>query len=117
MHLTQKRYVAVCAAHTHHLKQQQSIALYVPSFNILTGEFVDHVLDPQYYGGQCEYVYNGEWRKLIYDPFCENLHYNEDEKNYRKPYNFHTYRFMVRYCTVCIVMSQNGHFLQCSTYQ
>ncbi|XP_052332656.1 complement component C8 alpha chain [Oncorhynchus keta] len=65
-------------------------------FNILTGEFVDHVLDPQYYGGQCEYVYNGEWRKLIYDPFCENLHYNEDEKNYRKPYNFHTYRFMAQ---------------------
>ncbi|XP_013995979.2 complement component C8 alpha chain [Salmo salar] len=65
-------------------------------FNILTGEFVDHVLDPQYYGGQCEYVYNGEWRKLIYDAFCENLHYNEDEKNYRKPYNFHTYRFMAQ---------------------
>uniref|UniRef100_A0A4W5L8V4 Complement C8 alpha chain n=1 Tax=Hucho hucho TaxID=62062 RepID=A0A4W5L8V4_9TELE len=65
-------------------------------FNILTGEFVDHVLDPQYYGGQCEYVYNGEWRKLTYDAFCENLHYNEDEKNYRKPYNFHTYRFMAQ---------------------
>ncbi|CAB1326455.1 unnamed protein product [Coregonus sp. 'balchen'] len=65
-------------------------------FNILTGEFVDHVLDPQYYGGQCEYVYNGEWRKLTYDAFCENLHYNEDEKNYRKPYNFHSYRFMAQ---------------------
>ncbi|XP_070701716.1 complement component C8 alpha chain [Pempheris klunzingeri] len=63
-------------------------------YNILTGEFVDPVLDPKYYGGECEYVYNGEWRKFTYDSFCENLHYNEDEKNYRKPYNFHTYRFM-----------------------
>ncbi|KAM3603947.1 uncharacterized protein V6R79_004446 [Siganus canaliculatus] len=63
-------------------------------FNVLTGEFVDHVLDPKYFGGQCEYVYNGEWRKFLYDAFCENLHYNEDEKNYRKPYNYHTYRFV-----------------------
>ncbi|XP_022049181.2 complement component C8 alpha chain [Acanthochromis polyacanthus] len=65
-------------------------------FNILTGDFVDHVLDPKYFGGQCEYVYNGEWRKFIYDAFCENLHYNEDEKNYRKPYNYHTYRFVAQ---------------------
>ena len=67
----------------------------LPSYNVLTGDFVDHVLDPSYFGGACEYVYNGEWRKFIYDAFCENLHYNEDEKNYRKPYNYHTYRFVV----------------------
>ncbi|KAK2822055.1 hypothetical protein Q5P01_022120 [Channa striata] len=65
-------------------------------YNILTGEFVDHVLDPKYFGGQCEYVYNGEWRKFTYDAFCENLHYNEDDKNYRKPYNYHTYRFVAQ---------------------
>nr|XP_057922383.1 complement component C8 alpha chain [Doryrhamphus excisus] len=62
-------------------------------YNALTGEFVDHILDPKYFGGQCEYVYNGDWRKFTYDSFCENLHYNEDEKNYRKPYNYHIYRF------------------------
>lgn len=67
------------------------------SYNILTGEFVDPVLDSKYFGGKCEYVYNGEWRKFIYDSFCENLHYRDDEKNYRKPYNYHTYRFVVRY--------------------
>nr|XP_020474046.1 complement component C8 alpha chain [Monopterus albus] len=65
-------------------------------YNVLTGEFVDHVLDPKYFGGKCEYVYNGEWRKFIYDAFCENLHYNEDDKNYRKPYNYHTYRFVAQ---------------------
>ncbi|CAF97618.1 unnamed protein product, partial [Tetraodon nigroviridis] len=63
-------------------------------YNILTGEFVDPVLDSKYFGGKCEYVYNGEWRKFIYDSFCENLQYREDEKNYRKPYNYHTYRFV-----------------------
>ncbi|XP_041805773.1 complement component C8 alpha chain [Chelmon rostratus] len=63
-------------------------------YNVLTGEFVDHVVDQSYFGGECEYVYNGEWRKFIYDSFCENLHYNEDEKNFRKPYNYHTYRFV-----------------------
>ncbi|XP_077360284.1 complement component C8 alpha chain isoform X2 [Festucalex cinctus] len=63
-------------------------------YNALTGGFVDHVLDPKYFGGKCEYVYNGEWRKFTYDSFCENLHYNEDEKNYRKPYNYHAYRFV-----------------------
>ncbi|CAJ1071708.1 complement component C8 alpha chain isoform X2 [Xyrichtys novacula] len=63
-------------------------------YNALTGEFVDHVLDPKYFGGKCEYVYNGEWRKFVYDSFCENLHYNEDEKNYRKPYNYLAYRFV-----------------------
>ncbi|XP_044076844.1 complement component C8 alpha chain [Siniperca chuatsi] len=65
-------------------------------FNVLTGDFVDHVIDPKYFGGKCEYVYNGEWRKFVYDSFCENLHYNEDEKNYRKPYNYHTYRFVAQ---------------------
>ncbi|XP_013869274.1 complement component C8 alpha chain [Austrofundulus limnaeus] len=63
-------------------------------YNILSGDFMNQVLDPSYFGGKCEYVYNGEWRKLNYDAFCENLHYNEDEKNYRKPYNYHTYRFV-----------------------
>lgn len=56
---------------------------------------MDQVLDPKYFGGKCEYVYNGEWSKLMYDAFCESLQYNEDEKNYRKPYNYHTYRFVV----------------------
>lgn len=70
---------------------------HLTSYNILTGEFVDPVLDSKYFGGKCEYVYNGEWRKFIYDSFCENLHYRDDEKNYRKPYNYHTYRFVVRY--------------------
>ncbi|XP_060900269.1 complement component C8 alpha chain isoform X1 [Labrus mixtus] len=63
-------------------------------YNALTDDFVDRVLDPKYFGGKCEYVYNGDWRKFIYDSFCENLHYNEDEKNYRKPYNYHAYRFV-----------------------
>ncbi|KAI3375223.1 hypothetical protein L3Q82_021720 [Scortum barcoo] len=67
---------------------------YFISYNVLTGEFVDHVLDSKYFGGKCEYVYNGDWRKFNYDAFCENLHFNEDEKNYRKPYNYHTYRFV-----------------------
>ncbi|XP_013768571.1 complement component C8 alpha chain [Pundamilia nyererei] len=65
-------------------------------YNVLSGELMDHVLDPRYFGGECEYVYNGEWRKFTYDAFCENLHYNEDEKNYRKPYNYHTYHFMAQ---------------------
>ncbi|KAI1888366.1 hypothetical protein AGOR_G00184290 [Albula goreensis] len=63
-------------------------------YNILTNEFVLPTLDPKYYGGVCEYVYNGEWRKLVYDAFCENMYYNDDEKYYRKPFNFHYYRFM-----------------------
>lgn len=63
-------------------------------YNLLTGDFMDQVLDPKYFGGKCEYVYNGEWSKLTYDTFCESLQYNEDEKNYRKPYNYHTYRFV-----------------------
>ncbi|KAM3866056.1 complement component C8 alpha chain [Diretmus argenteus] len=68
----------------------------VQGYNVLTGEFVDQVVDPKYFGGQCEYVYNGDWRKFIYDSFCENLKYNEDVKNYRKPYNYHTYHFMAQ---------------------
>ncbi|KAJ8382150.1 hypothetical protein SKAU_G00029280 [Synaphobranchus kaupii] len=63
-------------------------------YNILTREFVLPTVDPTYNGGICEYVYNGEWRKLVYDAFCENMYYNDDEKYYRKPYNFHTYQFM-----------------------
>ncbi|KAM6920508.1 complement component C8 alpha chain isoform 1-T2 [Lycodopsis pacificus] len=65
-------------------------------YNVLTGDFADQVLDPNYFGGKCEYVYNGEWRKFIYDAFCENLHYNEDEKNYRKPHNYHTFHFVAQ---------------------
>lgn len=65
-------------------------------FSVLAKDLMDHVLDPRYFGGECEYVYNGEWRKFTYDAFCENLHYNEDEKNYRKPYNYHTYHFVAQ---------------------
>uniref|UniRef100_A0A8C5NA67 MACPF domain-containing protein n=1 Tax=Gouania willdenowi TaxID=441366 RepID=A0A8C5NA67_GOUWI len=65
-------------------------------YNILTGDFVSHVLDPKYFGGECEYVYNGEWRKYIYEAFCESLQYNDEEKNYRKPYNYHTYQFVAQ---------------------
>ncbi|XP_064199839.1 complement component C8 alpha chain isoform X1 [Anguilla rostrata] len=63
-------------------------------YDILSQGFVLPTVDPTYYGGICEYVYNGEWRKLVYDAFCENMYYNDDEKYYRKPYNFHTYQFM-----------------------
>ncbi|XP_061108595.1 complement component C8 alpha chain [Conger conger] len=63
-------------------------------YNILTDTFELPTVDPTYYGGVCEYVYNGEWRTLVYDAFCENMYYNDDEKYYRKPYNFHTYQFM-----------------------
>lgn len=51
--------------------------------------------DARYYGGQCETVYNGEWRELQYDPTCERLYYGDDEKYFRKPYNFLMYRFEV----------------------
>lgn len=53
------------------------------------------VYDPKYYGGQCEYIYNGEWRELKYDSACEHLYYGDDEKYFRKPYNFHVYQFLV----------------------
>ncbi|XP_072220144.1 complement component C8 alpha chain [Leuresthes tenuis] len=63
-------------------------------YNILTGDSVDQVLDWKYFGGKCEYVYNGEWRKFRYDAFCESLDYNDELKNYRKPYNYLRYRFV-----------------------
>uniref|UniRef100_A0A8C8SV87 Complement C8 alpha chain n=1 Tax=Pelusios castaneus TaxID=367368 RepID=A0A8C8SV87_9SAUR len=63
-------------------------------YNVLTQEERQFVYDPKYYGGQCEYVYNGEWRELKYDSACERLYYGDDEKYFRKPYNFHVYRFL-----------------------
>ncbi|NWY02403.1 CO8A protein, partial [Nothoprocta ornata] len=63
-------------------------------YNILTQEDRLHVYDPHFFGGQCEYVYNGEWRELKYDPECERLYYGDDEKYFRKPYNFHVYQFL-----------------------
>lgn len=51
--------------------------------------------DARYFGGQCETVYNGEWRELRYDPACEHLYYGEDEKYFRKPYNILMYHFVV----------------------
>uniref|UniRef100_H0XEH6 Complement C8 alpha chain n=1 Tax=Otolemur garnettii TaxID=30611 RepID=H0XEH6_OTOGA len=62
-------------------------------YNILTQEATQSVYDASYYGGQCEMVYNGEWRELRYDPSCERLYYGEDEKYFRKPYNFLKYHF------------------------
>ncbi|KAL8178602.1 UNVERIFIED_CONTAM: hypothetical protein K2H54_053554 [Gekko kuhli] len=63
-------------------------------YNILTKERVRLVYDPAYYGGQCESVYNGEWRKIKYDATCERLYYGEDDKYFRKPYNVHFYQFL-----------------------
>ncbi|XP_036452724.1 complement component C8 alpha chain [Colossoma macropomum] len=63
-------------------------------YNTLAGDFVSPVLDPRYFGGVCEYIYNGEWRQLTYDSFCENLHYNDAEKYFRKPHNFLSYRLL-----------------------
>lgn len=65
-------------------------------YNILTGEFMDYILDYKYYGGKCEYVYNGDWRRFTYESVCENLGFNDQDKNFRKPYNYHAYRFVVR---------------------
>lgn len=62
-------------------------------YNILTQEEGQSVYDAKYYGGQCETVYNGDWRRLQYDPTCERLYYGEDEKYFRKPYNFLKYHF------------------------
>lgn len=64
-------------------------------YNILTQEEAQHVYDARYYGGQCETVYNGEWRELQYDPACERLYYGDDDKYFRKPYNFLKYHFEV----------------------
>ncbi|NXJ62072.1 CO8A protein, partial [Rostratula benghalensis] len=63
-------------------------------YNILTQEESQYVYDPKFLGGHCEYVYNGEWRELKYDTACEHLYYGDDEKYYRKPYNFHIYQFL-----------------------
>nr|XP_056701321.1 complement component C8 alpha chain [Euleptes europaea] len=63
-------------------------------YNILTQKRVQQVYDPTYYGGQCEPVYNGEWRELKYDAACERLYYGDDEKYFRKPYNVHSYQFL-----------------------
>uniref|UniRef100_A0A8C5NIX3 Complement C8 alpha chain n=1 Tax=Junco hyemalis TaxID=40217 RepID=A0A8C5NIX3_JUNHY len=58
-------------------------------------EHLQNIYDPGYFGGFCEYVYNGEWRELRYDAACERLHYGDDEKYFRKPYNLHLYQFLV----------------------
>ncbi|NXL89854.1 CO8A protein, partial [Alectura lathami] len=63
-------------------------------YNILTQEEKQYVYDPNFWGGHCENVYNGEWRALRYDTVCERLYYGEDEKYFRKPYNFHVYQFL-----------------------
>ncbi|XP_019598093.2 complement component C8 alpha chain [Rhinolophus sinicus] len=65
-------------------------------YNILTQKETQSVYDAKYYGGQCETVYNGEWRELRYDPACERLYYGEDEKYFRKPYNILSYHFEAR---------------------
>lgn len=62
-------------------------------YNVLTQTEAQSVYDARYYGGQCEMVYNGEWRELQYDPTCERLYYGDDEKYFRKPYNFLKYHF------------------------
>ncbi|XP_022522411.2 complement component C8 alpha chain [Astyanax mexicanus] len=66
----------------------------IQGYNALADTFVSPVLDHRYFGGLCEYIYNGEWRQLTYDAFCENLHYNDAEKYFRKPYNFLSYRLL-----------------------
>ncbi|NXE86153.1 CO8A protein, partial [Menura novaehollandiae] len=66
----------------------------VQGYNILTQEERQYIYDPEFFGGHCEYVYNGEWRELKYDAACERLYYGDDEKYFRKPYNFHTYQFL-----------------------
>ncbi|NWV33561.1 CO8A protein, partial [Grantiella picta] len=66
----------------------------VQGYNILTQEGTQNIYDPKFFGGHCEYVYNGEWRELQYDAACERLYYGDDEKYFRKPYNFHMYRFL-----------------------
>lgn len=64
-------------------------------YNILTQKETQSVYDARYYGGQCDTVYNGEWRELRYDAACEHLYYGDDEKYFRKPYNILTYHFEV----------------------
>nr|KAF6504172.1 complement C8 alpha chain [Rousettus aegyptiacus] len=65
-------------------------------YNILTQKETQSVYDARYYGGQCDTVYNGEWRELRYDAACEHLYYGDDEKYFRKPYNILTYHFEAR---------------------
>ncbi|KAL7985038.1 hypothetical protein Chor_003608 [Crotalus horridus] len=65
-------------------------------FNILTQKPALLVYDPKYFGGQCETVYNGEWRELKYDSTCEHLYYGDDEKYFRKSYNVHFYQFLAQ---------------------
>ncbi|NXG02690.1 CO8A protein, partial [Sakesphorus luctuosus] len=66
----------------------------VQGYNILTQEERQFIYDPGFFGGHCESVYNGEWRELKYDAACERLYYGDDEKYFRKPYNFHIYQFL-----------------------
>ncbi|XP_058698894.1 complement component C8 alpha chain isoform X1 [Poecile atricapillus] len=66
----------------------------VQGYNTLTQEGRQNIYDPGFFGGLCEYVYNGEWRELQYDAACERLHYGDDEKYFRKPYNFHIFQFL-----------------------
>ncbi|XP_038609242.1 complement component C8 alpha chain isoform X2 [Tachyglossus aculeatus] len=65
-------------------------------FNVLTQEPALPVLDPTFFGGRCESVYNGQWRELRYDPACERLHYGDDDKYFRKPHNVLFYHFMAQ---------------------
>ncbi|XP_059709698.1 complement component C8 alpha chain [Haemorhous mexicanus] len=77
-----------------HLFPIPGVEKVVQGYNILTEEESQNIYDPGFFGGLCEYVYNGEWRELRYDAACERLHYGEDEKYFRKPYNFHLYQFL-----------------------
>ncbi|NXR50618.1 CO8A protein, partial [Hippolais icterina] len=75
-----------------HLLPIPGVEKAVQGYNILTQEGRQNIYDPGFFGGLCEYVYNGEWRELRYDAACERLHYGDDEKYFRKPYNFHLYQ-------------------------
>ncbi|NWI91924.1 CO8A protein, partial [Pitta sordida] len=66
----------------------------VQGYNILTMDERQNIYDDKFLGGHCKYVYNGEWRELKYDAACEHLYYGDDEKYFRKPYNFHIYQFL-----------------------
>ncbi|XP_050833228.1 complement component C8 alpha chain isoform X3 [Serinus canaria] len=77
-----------------HLFPIPGVEKVVQGYNILTEEGGQNIYDPGFFGGLCEYVYNGEWRELRYDAACERLHYGEDEKYFRKPYNLHLYQFL-----------------------
>lgn len=81
--------------HDVYVSNPEMSLFYSLRYNALSGDFMNRVLDPTYFGGVCEYIYNGEWRKLTYDPFCEHLSYDDAEKYYRKPHNFLSYQIMV----------------------